>query len=100
MPVRIEERALPPLSLPRARPDAALLWDGRVAVVGGNTRPSSSPRTGACEIECRSSAAVDVIDLRRWTTTPTRPLVEPRESASLIVSPRGLLVAGGVADFA
>ncbi len=100
MPVHFEARALAPLSAPRARPSAIAMPDGRVAVVGGNTRPASAPKGEVCEIECRSSGVLDVIDLHRRITTSWTPLAEARESASLATSGGGLVVAGGFADFA
>lgn len=81
----------------------------RVVVVGGNVRSpregegASEPPSDACEVECSSSAAVDVIDVytgepARSVVARGRPLLRARESAALGLWRGRVFAAGGIAD--
>jgi hypothetical protein len=99
MPFTFHRRELPPLSVPRAGAAAVGLAGGRVAVIGGATRGREEGSDGACEVGCRSSAAVDVIDVARGLVVPGPPLRAARESAHAAAFGGRILVMGGIADY-
>lgn len=91
-------RELPPLSVPRSGAAAAVLVDGRVAVIGGSTRGRAEPGSGECEERCWSAAAVDIVDVVRGTVVAGPPLGAARESARAVGVGGRVLVMDGIAD--
>jgi hypothetical protein len=99
MAVSVAWVELPPLARPRAAHDGVVLADGRVLLAGGNALPRRRPRDGSCETTCASLADVELVDVARGLVEAAPPLREAREHAFVARSARGVVVAGGYADF-
>lgn len=91
-------RDLPPLQEARSHAVALSLPDSRVLVAGGGTRRASERPTGACEVRCWSTGALDLVDVARGATLPLSPLRRPRDAAKAALSNGRVFIAGGHAD--
>jgi hypothetical protein len=81
----------PTLSVPRYAPQAALLADGRVLVVGGGRAHG--------RIEASQDASAEIVDLAAGTSAPTGEMRFPRSHTTVVALDDGrVLAAGGVTD--
>lgn len=98
MHLSFHRRELGRLAVPRAHAATVGLADGRVAVLGGNTRRAGDVATGVCEVGCRSSGVVEIVDVERGEVTGATGLRAAREAARTVRIGKDVLVMGGIAD--
>ena len=77
------------MNVPRARPEAITLPDGRILVAGTSQSPYGNPQT---------ALSSEVFDPETGTWTLTSPMTEPRTNHTLTLLPDGTVLAAGGND--